>query len=192
MMQQVRRFPATHVPPEKREALGKQVETEIKKYVEESYRWSREGRQAGPYDHRTDPRRKVHRGRTEELIASFDSPVNSKYAAARTGNAERLRAEARPRRASSRRPEAAGTRRQGAHPWSAASPRLRVAGLRTTLRASYGTAKNTTKSSGDSHGRNAQQVNVGELSRCEPIDAVDRELLELLNRRAGLASRSAT
>lgn len=80
MMQQVAPVIQQRVPPDKREALGKQIEAEVKKYVEESVPLVREKAiKLAPTTIGPILEEKFSEDELKQLIAWFDSPVNRKY-----------------------------------------------------------------------------------------------------------------
>ena len=80
MMQQVAPVIQQRVAPDKREALGKQIEAEVKKYVEESVPLVRERAiKLAPSTIGPILEEKFSEDELKQLIAWFDSPVNRKY-----------------------------------------------------------------------------------------------------------------
>ena len=80
MMQEVAMVLQRQVPPEKREALGKQVETEIKKYVEEALPVVKERAvKLAPTTIGPILEEKFSEEELKGLIAWFESPLNKKY-----------------------------------------------------------------------------------------------------------------
>jgi hypothetical protein len=80
MMQEAAMVLQRQVPPEKREALGKQVETEIKKYVEESMPLVKERAiKLAPTTIGPILEEKFSEDELKQLIAWFESPLNKKY-----------------------------------------------------------------------------------------------------------------
>jgi hypothetical protein len=80
MMQEAGMVLQRQIPPEKREAMGKQVETEIKKYVEESVPLVRErALKLAPTTIGPILEEKFSEDELKQLIAWFESPINKKY-----------------------------------------------------------------------------------------------------------------
>lgn len=80
MMQEAAMVLQRQVPPDKREALGKQVEAEIKKYVEESVPLVKERAiKLAPTTIGPILEEKFSDDELKQLIAWFDSPLNKKY-----------------------------------------------------------------------------------------------------------------
>jgi len=80
LMQQVSPVIQQRVPPDKREALGKQIEAEVKKYVEEAVPLVRERAiKLAPSTIGPILEEKFSEDELKQLIAWFDSPVNRKY-----------------------------------------------------------------------------------------------------------------
>lgn len=80
MMQEVAMVLQRQIPPEKREALGKQVETEIKKYVEETLPVVKERAvKLAPTTIGPILEEKFTEDELKGLIAWFESPLNKKY-----------------------------------------------------------------------------------------------------------------
>ena len=112
MMQEAGLVLQRQTPPDKREALGKQIEAEVKKYVEESVPLVRErALKIAPTTIGPILEEKFTEDELKTLIAWFENPVNKKYQALGAGNAERLRAEAGHRGAAGGRSEDPGARR---------------------------------------------------------------------------------
>jgi uncharacterized protein len=101
MMQEAGRMLQTQFPPEKREAIGKTIEADVKKYVEEAYPPVRErALKLAPTTLGTALEEKFTEDELKQLIAWFESPVNKKFQQASgemQGNfMQKLVAEARP------------------------------------------------------------------------------------------------
>ena len=80
MMQEVAMVLQRQVPPEKREALGKQVEAEIKKYVEEALPVVKDRAvKLAPTTIGPILEEKFTEDELKGLIAWFESPLNKKY-----------------------------------------------------------------------------------------------------------------
>jgi len=80
MMQQVAPVIQQRVPPDKREALGKQIEAEVKKYIDESVPLVRERAvKLAPSTIGPILEEKFSEEELKQLIAWFESPVNRKY-----------------------------------------------------------------------------------------------------------------
>lgn len=80
LMQQVAPVIQQRVPPDKREALGKQIEAEVKKYIDESVPLVRERAvKLAPSTIGPILEEKFSEEELKQLIAWFDSPVNRKY-----------------------------------------------------------------------------------------------------------------
>ena len=80
MMQEAGMVLQRQVAPDKREALGKQVEAEVKKYVEESVPLVRErALKLAPTTIGPILEEKFNEDELKQLIAWFESPVNKKY-----------------------------------------------------------------------------------------------------------------
>ena len=80
MMQEAGMLLQRQVAPDKREALGKQVEAEVKKYVEESVPLVRErALKLAPTTIGPILEEKFNEDELKQLIAWFESPVNKKY-----------------------------------------------------------------------------------------------------------------
>ena len=68
------------MPPEKREAIGKQIEAEVKKYVEEAYPLVRErALKLAPTTIGAVLEEKISEDELKQLIAWLESPTNKKY-----------------------------------------------------------------------------------------------------------------
>jgi len=80
MMQEAGMVLQRQIPPEKREALGKQVETDIKQYVEEAVPLVRDRAvKLAPSTIGPILEEKFNEDELKQLIAWFDSPLNKKY-----------------------------------------------------------------------------------------------------------------
>ena len=80
MMQQVGLVLQQKFPPDKREALGKEVEAEVKKYIEESVPLVRDRAiKLAPTTIGPILEEKFSEDELKQLIAWFESPVNRKY-----------------------------------------------------------------------------------------------------------------
>ena len=81
LMQAAGRALQQQVPPEKREAVGKSIETDIKKYVDESVPIVRERAvKLAPSTIGAMMEEKFTEDELKQLIAWLESPVNKKYA----------------------------------------------------------------------------------------------------------------
>lgn len=101
MMQEAGRMLQTQIPQEKREAIGKTIEADVKKYVEEAYPPVRERAvKLAPSTLGAALEEKFTEDELKQLIAWFESPVNKKFQQASgemQGNfMQKLVAEARP------------------------------------------------------------------------------------------------
>jgi hypothetical protein len=80
MMQEAGRVLQTQVPAEKREAIGKAIETDVKKYVEEAYPPVRERAvKLAPATLGAALEEKFTEDELKQLVAWFESPVNKKF-----------------------------------------------------------------------------------------------------------------
>lgn len=80
MMQEAGLVLQRQVAPDKREAMGKQVEAEVKKYIDESVPLVRERAiKLGPTTIGPVLEEKFSEEELKQLIAWFESPVNKKY-----------------------------------------------------------------------------------------------------------------
>jgi hypothetical protein len=80
MMQEAGLVLQRQTPPDKREALGKQIEAEVKKYVEESVPLVRErALKIAPTTIGPVLEEKFTEDELKQLIAWFENPVNKKY-----------------------------------------------------------------------------------------------------------------
>lgn len=80
MMQEAGQVLQRQIAPEKRDALGKQVETEIKKYVDDAFPLVRDrGNKLAPTTIGPILEEKFNEDELKQLIAWFESPVNKKY-----------------------------------------------------------------------------------------------------------------
>ena len=101
MMQQAGMVLQQQVPADQREAVGKNIQTEIKKYVDESVPPMRERAvKLAPSTIGATLEEKFSEDELKQLIAWFDSPVNKKYLQLgpemQTAFMQKLVAEARP------------------------------------------------------------------------------------------------
>ncbi len=101
MMQEVGRVLQTQIPPEKREAIGKTIEADAKKYVEEAFPPVRDrALKLAPTTLGAALEEKFSEDELKQLIAWFESPVNKKFQAAsgemQSSFMQKLVAEARP------------------------------------------------------------------------------------------------
>jgi len=101
MMQEAGRVLQTQIPAEKREAIGKTIEADAKKYVEEAFPPVRErALKLAPTTLGTTLEEKFSEDELKQLIAWFESPVNKKFQAAsaemQNNFMQKLVAEARP------------------------------------------------------------------------------------------------
>jgi uncharacterized protein len=80
MMQAAGNVLQTQVPPEKREAVGKSIEADVKKYVDEATPMVRERAiKLAPSTYGVTLEEKFSEDELKQLIAWFDSPVNRKF-----------------------------------------------------------------------------------------------------------------
>jgi uncharacterized protein len=80
MMQEAGRVLQAQVPAEKREAIGKAIETDVKKYVEETYPPVRERAvKLAPATLGAALEEKFTEDELKQLVAWFESPVNKKF-----------------------------------------------------------------------------------------------------------------
>ena len=80
MMQEAGLAMQRQVPPEKREAMGKAIEAEVKKYVEESYPLVRERAiRLAPSTLGAALEEKFSEDELKQLLAWLESPVNKKF-----------------------------------------------------------------------------------------------------------------
>ena len=80
MMQEAGRVLQTQFPPEKREAIGKAIEADAKKYVEEALPPVRErALKLAPTTLGASLEEKFSEDELKQLIAWFESPVNKKF-----------------------------------------------------------------------------------------------------------------
>ena len=192
MMQEAGLAMQRQVPPDKREAMGKAIEAEVKKYVDESVSaGARAGAQARAVDARRGARGEVQRGRAEaaarlarvageqEIPAAGPEMRNTFVQKVLAESIAAVDPKVRRSTAGSASSSACRRRRQGA---AASGPPPRRA-PRPAARAS-GRVGPTTRSRMASTAPGREQE-IGVLR--EQIDALDRELLALLNRRAGVA-----
>jgi uncharacterized protein len=89
------------MPPEKREAAGKSIETDIRKYVDETVPAVRERAvKLAPSTFGANVEEKFNEEELKQLIAWFESPVRKKYEAmlpeSQNGFMQKLATEARP------------------------------------------------------------------------------------------------
>jgi uncharacterized protein len=101
MMQEAGRVLQTQFPPEKREPIGKAIEADAKRYVEEAYPPVRErALKLAPSTLGASLEEKFTEDELKQLIAWFESPVNKKFQAAsgemQNNFMQKLVAEARP------------------------------------------------------------------------------------------------
>jgi hypothetical protein len=101
MMQEAGRVLQTQFPPEKREAIGKAIEADAKKYVEEAFPPVRErALKLAPTTLGASLEEKFSEDELKQLIAWFESPVNKKFQQAsgemQNNFMQKLVAEARP------------------------------------------------------------------------------------------------
>jgi hypothetical protein len=101
MLQEAGRVMQTQIPADKREAIGKGIEADAKKYVEETYPGVRErALKLAPTTLGVALEEKFSEDELKQLIAWFESPVNKKFQQASgemQGNfMQKLVAEARP------------------------------------------------------------------------------------------------
>jgi uncharacterized protein len=101
MMQEASRVLQTQFPPEKREAIGKTIEADAKKYVEEAFPPVRErALKLAPSTLGATLEEKFTEDELKQLVAWFESPVNKKFQAAsgemQSNFMQKLVAEARP------------------------------------------------------------------------------------------------
>jgi uncharacterized protein len=144
MMQEAGRVMQTQFPADKREAIGKAIEADAKKYVEEAFPPVRErALKLAPTTLGVTLEEKFSEEELKQLIAWFESPVNKKFQAAsaemQSNFMQKLVAEARPLiepklqtleqrvRATLGAPAAAATGTAPADPKAAARPPARAA-----------------------------------------------------------------
>lgn len=101
LMQVSGQYIQNQVPPEKREAIGKQVEAEIRKYVDESVPLLRErALKLAPSTFGATMEEKFTEDELKTLIAWLESPVNKKFQQVwpdmQNGFVQKLAAEAAP------------------------------------------------------------------------------------------------
>jgi len=101
MMQEAGRVLQTQFPPEKREAIGKTIEADAKRYVEEAFPPVRErALKLAPTTLGASLEEKFSEDELKQLIAWFESPVNKKFQQAsgemQNNFMQKLVAEARP------------------------------------------------------------------------------------------------
>jgi hypothetical protein len=101
MMQEAGRMLQTQFPADKREAIGKTIEADAKKYVEEAYPPVRErALKLAPTTLGAALEEKFSEDELKQLIAWFESPVNKKFQQAsgemQSNFMQKLVAEARP------------------------------------------------------------------------------------------------
>jgi hypothetical protein len=144
MMQEAGRVLQTQFPADKREAIGKSIEADAKKYVEETYPAVRDRAiKLAPTTLGTALEEKFTEDELKQLIAWFESPVNKKFQQAsgemQNNFMQKLVAEARPVvepklqaleqkvRAALGAPAAAAPADSGAAPKAAAKPPAKAA-----------------------------------------------------------------
>jgi uncharacterized protein len=144
MMQEAGRVMQTQFPADKREAIGKAIEADAKKYVEEAFPPVRErALKLAPTTLGVTLEEKFSEEELKQLIAWFESPVNKKFQAAsaemQSNFMQKLVAEARPLiepklqtleqrvRATLGAPAAAATGTAPADPKAAARPPAKAA-----------------------------------------------------------------
>jgi hypothetical protein len=101
MMQDAGRVLQTQIPADKREAIGKSIEADVKKYVEEAYPPVRERAvKLAPSTLGVALEEKFTEDELKQLVAWFESPVNKKFQQVsgemQTNFMQKLVAEARP------------------------------------------------------------------------------------------------
>lgn len=101
MLQEAGRVLQTQIPPEKREAIGKTIEADAKRYVEEAFPPVRErALKLAPATLGATLEEKFSEDELKQLIAWFESPVNKKFQAAsgemQSNFMQKLVADARP------------------------------------------------------------------------------------------------
>jgi hypothetical protein len=101
MMQEAGRVLQTQVPADKREAIGKTIEADAKKYVEETYPTVRDrALKLAPTTLGATLEEKFTEDELKQLIAWFESPVNKKFQQAsgemQSNFMQKLVAESRP------------------------------------------------------------------------------------------------
>ena len=80
MLQEAGRFVQTQVPPEKREALGKAIDADVKKYVDEAVPLVRDRAiKLAPSTLGTAMEEKFSEDELKQLLAWFESPLNKKF-----------------------------------------------------------------------------------------------------------------
>ena len=124
MMQEAGVVLQTQVPPEKREAIGKAIEADVKKYVDDATPLVRDRAiKLAPSTIGAMLEEKFTEDELKQIIAWFESPVNKKYQQVGAEMQQRLRAEAGRRCAPGGRSEAAGARRTASAPTLGAAAR---------------------------------------------------------------------
>lgn len=101
MMQQASQVLQTQVPPEKRDALAKDIQAQVKKYMDESVPLLRDRAvKLAPSTVGTALEDKFTEDELKQLVAWFESPVNKKFIqtfpAVRNDFVQKLVADARP------------------------------------------------------------------------------------------------
>ena len=101
MLQEAGRVLQTQIPPEKREAIGKTIEADAKRYVEEAFPPVRDrALKLAPATLGATLEEKFSEDELKQLIAWFESPVNKKFQAAsgemQNNFMQKLVADARP------------------------------------------------------------------------------------------------
>jgi uncharacterized protein len=101
MMQEAGRMLQTQFPPEKREAIGKSIEADVKKYVEDAFPPVRDRAvKLAPSTLGAALEEKFTEDELKQLVAWFESPVNKKFQQAsgemQSNFMQKLVAEARP------------------------------------------------------------------------------------------------
>ncbi|MGZ5158818.1 MAG: DUF2059 domain-containing protein [Caldimonas sp.] len=101
MMQEAGLAMQRQVPPDKREAMGKAIEAEVKKYVDEAYPLARErALRVAPSTIGAALEEKLTEDDLKQIVAWLESPVNKKYQQLgpemRNAFIQKLLAEARP------------------------------------------------------------------------------------------------
>ena len=116
----------TQVPADKREAVGKSVQADVKKYVDEATPLLRERAiKLAPSTFGVALEEKFTEAELKQLIAWLESPVNKKFQQLGARDAEQLRAEAGRRSRALARSQAAGAAAEAAHDLRAPPQRAR-------------------------------------------------------------------
>ena len=131
LMQDAGRFLQQQVPADRREAIGKQIEADVRRYVDETVPLVRERAiKLAPSTIGAQLEQKFTEDELRQLLAWFESPVNKKFQQSQRRDAERVPAKARRRvarrwsnRSSSARAERARYARRHRAGAAASAPR---------------------------------------------------------------------